>query len=54
MGGNKLLNKDEIEVLKHLSEMDYSSREEFITSDELELNVTVGPLETKLVEIKFN
>lgn len=54
MGGNKLLNKDEIEVLKHLSEIDYSSREEFITSDELELNVTVGPLETKLVEIKFN
>lgn len=54
MGGNKLLNKDEIKVLKHLSEIDYSSREEFITSDELELNVTVGPLETKLVEIKFN
>ncbi len=54
MGGNKLLNKDEIEVLKHLSEIDYSSREEFITSEVLELNVTVGPLETKLVEIKFN
>ena len=53
MGGVKTLSEEEAATLRELSEIHYSLAEDYLTSDKFDFEVTVSPLEAKIVEIEF-
>ena len=53
MGAVKTLSEEEATTLRELSEIHYSLSEDYLTSDKFDFEVTVSPLEAKIVEIEF-
>ena len=53
MGAKKSLNAEEVESLTNLSEIEYVYKKKYVKDNKLELNISVMPLESKLIEITY-
>ena len=53
MGAKKSLNAEEVESLTNLSEIEYVYQKKYVKDNKLELNISVMPLESKLIEITY-
>ena len=53
MGAKKSLNAEEVESLINLSEIEYVYQKKYVKDNKLELNISVMPLESKLIEITY-
>ena len=54
IGDINSLNQNEVNSLKNLSEIDFKVTKKEIYEDSLNLNITIAPLETILIEINFD
>ena len=48
-----LVNAEEVESLINLSEIEYVYQKKYVKDNKLELNISVMPLESKLIEITY-
>ena len=53
MGAPHKMNQEELDTLKHLSEMNFFIENKNILESKLLVDCTVSPLETKLIEIEL-
>ena len=53
MGAKKSLNAEEVESLINLSEIEYVYQKKYVKDNKLERNISVMPLESKLIEITY-
>lgn len=53
MGSVKTISEEETTILRELREIHYSLSEDYLAFDKFDFEVTVSPLEAKIVEIEF-